>query len=175
MDAVVSDHPADDIALLVARTRTLDPDRIATWDLPADPARVSGIRADVTRRLTDWGLAEAVFSAELLLSELVTNAIRHASGPLQVRVIHGRSLIFEVADTSSTAPRLRHASATDEGGRGLFLVAQLAQAWGTRYTGAGKVIWAECAVDVPAGIPAATGIDWDDIPDIIPDVIPDIE
>ncbi|MFI6935339.1 SpoIIE family protein phosphatase [Streptomyces sp. NPDC050287] len=171
VDAVVPDHPADDIALLVARTRTLDPDRIATWDLPADPVRVSGMRADVTLRLTDWGLLdEAVFSAELLLSELVTNAIRHASGPLRIRVIHGRSLIFEVADTSSTAPRLRHASATDEGGRGLFLVAQLAQAWGTRYTGDGKVIWAECALDVPAGIPAVVGIDWDDIPDIIPGI-----
>ncbi|WP_037683512.1 SpoIIE family protein phosphatase [Streptomyces cellulosae] len=170
VDAVVPDHPADDIALLVARTRTLDPDRIATWDLPADPARVSGLRADVARRLTDWGLGEAVFSAELLLSELVTNAIRHASGPLRVRVVHGRSLIFEVADTSSTAPRLRHASATDEGGRGLFLVAQLAQAWGARYTGDGKVIWAECALDVPAGIPVAAGIDWDDIPDIVPDI-----
>lgn len=166
MDAVVPDHPADDIALLVAGTQTLAPDRIATWDLPADPARVSGVRADVTRRLTDWGLDEAVFSAELLLSELVTNAIRHASGPLQVRVIHGRALIFEVSDTSSTAPRLRHAAATDEGGRGLFLVAQLAQAWGTRYTDGGKVIWAECALDVPTGMPTVAGIDWDDIPDI---------
>ncbi|WP_345561776.1 SpoIIE family protein phosphatase [Streptomyces plumbiresistens] len=166
VDAVVPDHPADDIALLVAGTQTLAPDRIATWDLPADPARVSGVRADVTRRLTDWGLDEAVFSAELLLSELVTNAIRHASGPLQVRVIHGRALIFEVSDTSSTAPRLRHAAATDEGGRGLFLVAQLAQAWGTRYTDGGKVIWAECALDVPTGMPTVAGIDWDDIPDI---------
>ncbi|MFE9442183.1 SpoIIE family protein phosphatase [Streptomyces sp. NPDC006602] len=166
VDAVVPDHPADDIALLVARTQTLAPDRIATWDLPADPARVSGVRADVTRRLTDWGLDEAVFSAELLLSELVTNAIRHASGPVRVRVIHGRTLIFEVSDTSSTAPRLRHAASTDEGGRGLFLVAQFAQAWGTRYTADGKVIWAECALDVPTGMPTVAGIDWDDIPDI---------
>jgi serine phosphatase RsbU (regulator of sigma subunit) len=166
VDAVVPDHPADDIALLVARTRTLDPDRIATWDLPADPALVSGMRADVTHRLTDWGLGHAVFSAELLLSELVTNAIRHASGPIRVRVIHGRALIFEVSDTSSTAPHLRHASATDEGGRGLFLVAQLARAWGTRHTAGGKVIWAECALDVPAGMPGVAGIDWDDIPDI---------
>ncbi|MFD3619018.1 SpoIIE family protein phosphatase [Streptomyces sp. NPDC058676] len=166
VDAVVPAHPADDIALLVARTQTLDPDRIATWDLPADPARVSGMRTDVTRRLTDWGLDEAVFSAELLLSELVTNAIRHAGGPLRVRVIHGRALIFEVSDTSHTAPRLRHAASTDEGGRGLFLVAQLAQAWGARYTADGKVIWAECALDVPTGMPTVPGIDWDDIPDI---------
>ncbi|MDL5205737.1 SpoIIE family protein phosphatase [Streptomyces sp. ALI-76-A] len=166
VDAVVPDHPADDIALLVARTQTLAHGRIATWDLPADPARVSGVRADVTRRLTEWGLDEAVFSAELLLSELVTNAIRHAGGPLRVRVIHGRTLIFEVSDTSSTAPRLRHAAATDEGGRGLFLVARLAQAWGTRYTDGGKVIWAECALDVPTTMPSVTGIDWDDIPDI---------
>jgi hypothetical protein len=52
-------------------------------------------------------------------------------------------LICEVSDGSSTSPHLRQATATDEGGRGLFLVAQLAQRWGTRYTARGKVIWAE--------------------------------
>jgi anti-sigma regulatory factor (Ser/Thr protein kinase) len=156
---VVPDHPKDDIALLVARTRALDPDRIATWDLPADPALVSGLRGAVTRQLEDWGLHEATYAAELVLSELVTNAIRHGRGPIRVRLIHDRALICEVADISSTAPHLRHAAATDEGGRGLFLVAQLAQAWGTRYTAEGKVIWAECAVDVPARLPAPAGID----------------
>ncbi|MBA2949374.1 SpoIIE family protein phosphatase [Streptomyces himalayensis] len=172
LDAVVPEHPSDDIALLVARTRAMDPGRIATWELPAEPARVSGIRAAVTRRLADWGLDEVSFAAELVLSELVTNAIRHGSGPIQVRLIHDRSLICEVSDTSSTAPHLRHAAATDEGGRGLFLVAQLTQAWGTRYTRNGKVIWAECALDSAGGVPAAAGaeamigIDWEEIPGI---------
>ncbi|MGW7364554.1 SpoIIE family protein phosphatase [Streptomyces sp. NPDC054841] len=150
LDAVAPDHPADDIALLVAGTHTLPADRIATWDLPADPALVSDIRAAAVQQLSQWGLDESAFATELLLSELVTNAVRYGTGPIQVRLIHDRTLICEVHDTSSTAPRLRHAATTDEGGRGLFLVAQLAQAWGTRYTTDGKVIWAECALDAAA-------------------------
>ncbi|MEU8438233.1 SpoIIE family protein phosphatase [Streptomyces sp. NPDC029216] len=147
MDAMAPEHPEDDIALLVARAHTLPADRIAAWDLPADPSKVCDIRAAATRRLTAWGLEELAFAAELMLSELVTNAIRYGGEPIQVRLIHDRALICEVSDGSSTAPHLRRAANTDEGGRGLFLVAQLAQAWGTRYTPRGKVIWAECALD----------------------------
>ncbi|MBB5119395.1 protein phosphatase [Streptomyces eurocidicus] len=169
--AVVPDHPADDIALLVARTHALSPQRIATWELPADPALVSTVRGSVTRRLADWGLEEVGFAAELLLSELVTNAIRYGTGPIGVRLLYDRTLTCEVSDTSSTAPHLRHAATTDEGGRGLFLVAQLAQSWGTRYTADGKVIWAEFALDVPGGRPGAAapplaGLSLDDIPAI---------
>ncbi|GAA0476995.1 SpoIIE family protein phosphatase [Streptomyces sp. NPDC046215] len=168
MRAVVPEHPSDDIALLVARTHALDPQRIATWDLPTDPALVSTVRAGVTRRLAEWGLEELDFSVELLLSELVTNAIRYGTGPIQVRLLHDRALTCEVSDTSSTAPHLRRAATTDEGGRGLFLVAQLSRAWGTRYTATGKVIWAECALEAPGGKPAPAGalLDFDDIPAI---------
>ncbi|MEU9052280.1 SpoIIE family protein phosphatase [Streptomyces sp. NPDC048384] len=144
LDTVAPAHPHDDIALLVARTHALEPHRIAVWDVPADPAVVSEVRASTTRQLADWGLDEAAFAAELLLSELVTNAIRHAVGPIRVRLLHDRTLICEVSDASDTAPHLRRAATTDEGGRGLFLVAQLAQSWGTRHTPDGKVIWAEC-------------------------------
>ncbi|MCJ1676570.1 SpoIIE family protein phosphatase [Streptomyces sp. APSN-46.1] len=147
MDALAPEHPADDIALLVARTKALPPDRIATWDLAADPALVSEVRAAAMGQLSQWGLDESAFATELLLSELVTNAVRYGTAPIRVRLIHDRTLICEVYDASSTAPRMRHAASTDEGGRGLFLVAQLAQAWGTRYTTDGKVIWAECALD----------------------------
>ncbi|QYX81710.1 SpoIIE family protein phosphatase [Streptomyces akebiae] len=147
LESVASPHPGDDIALLVARTHAFDPRSVATWELPADPARVSEVRAGALRQLADWGLDEAAFAAELVLSELITNAIRHGAGPIRVRLLRDRSLICEVADTSSTAPHLRRAATTDEGGRGLFLVAQLSQSWGTRYTAEGKVIWAECGLD----------------------------
>ncbi|MCB5178368.1 SpoIIE family protein phosphatase [Streptomyces antimicrobicus] len=147
IEAMAPAHPSDDIALLVARTHGHPAERIATWELPADPARVAGVRAAVTRQLAEWGLDELAFAAELMLSELVTNAVRYGGEPIQVRLIHDRALICEVADGSSTAPHLRRAASEDEGGRGLFLVAQLAQSWGTRYTPRGKVIWAECALD----------------------------
>ncbi|MFE0728687.1 SpoIIE family protein phosphatase [Streptomyces antibioticus] len=147
LDSVAPAHPSDDIALLVARTHALDPARIAAWDLPPDPALVGGIRARATRQLADWGLEDTAFAVELILSELVTNAIRHGSGPVRVRLLHHRSLICEVSDSSSTAPHLRQAGSNDEGGRGLFLVAQLARSWGTRHLPEGKVIWAECGLD----------------------------
>ncbi len=143
LDARLPDRPGDDIALLVARTRTLGADRVAEWQVPNDPAAVGEVRGKVTRRLAEWGLDELAFTTELILSELVTNAIRYGGDTVQVRMVRDRSLICEVFDSSSTSPHLRYAAMTDEGGRGLFLVAQLAERWGTRYTPAGKVIWAE--------------------------------
>ncbi|MFC7896028.1 SpoIIE family protein phosphatase [Streptomyces sp. NPDC057381] len=143
LDARLPDRPGDDIALLVARTHALGPDRVAEWQVPNDPAAVGEIRSQVTRRLAEWGLDELAFTTELILSELVTNAIRYGGETVQVRMVRDRSLICEVFDSSSTSPHLRYAAMTDEGGRGLFLVAQLAERWGTRYTPAGKVIWAE--------------------------------
>ena len=97
----------------------------------------------VAAKLTEWGLEELTFTTELVVSELVTNAIRYGADPIQVRVLFDRTLICEVFDSSNTSPHLRYAAMTDEGGRGLFLVAQLAERWGTRYTPEGKVIWAE--------------------------------
>ncbi|MER6981590.1 SpoIIE family protein phosphatase, partial [Streptomyces carpinensis] len=149
-DALRTGRPRDDIALLVARTRALDPARVATWNIPRDPAAVPRIRAGAGRRLEAWGLAEIGFTTELIVSELITNAIRYGSEPIHLRLLHDRTLICEVADGSSTSPHLRRAATTDEGGRGLFLVAQLAQRWGTRYTGRGKIIWTEQALhDAP--------------------------
>ncbi|WDF42123.1 SpoIIE family protein phosphatase [Streptomyces sp. T12] len=143
LDALLPTRPGDDVALLVARTHTLGADRVAQWDLPSDPAVVSRSRAAVTDRLAAWDLDDLAFSTELIASELVTNAIRHAVGPVQLRLLRDRALICEVSDGSSTSPRLRRARSTDEGGRGLFLVAQLTERWGTRYTPNGKIIWTE--------------------------------
>ncbi|MEV7140559.1 SpoIIE family protein phosphatase [Streptomyces tauricus] len=143
LDALLPPRPSDDIALIVAGTRALGADRIAEWRVPSDPAAVGEVRASVTRQLTEWGLDDLVFTTELILSELVTNAIRYGNGPIEVRMLRDRSLICEVFDGSNTSPHLRYAASTDEGGRGLFLVAQLTERWGTRYTPAGKVIWTE--------------------------------
>jgi anti-sigma regulatory factor (Ser/Thr protein kinase) len=143
LDALLPDRQGDDIALLVARTRGLGSAQVAEWEVESDPSAVAGVRAEVTAQLARWGLEEQDFVTELILSELITNAIRHAAGPIRVRLLHDRALICEVADHSSTSPHLRHAAATDEGGRGLFLVAQFADRWGTRYTKDGKVIWTE--------------------------------
>ncbi|MET7598151.1 SpoIIE family protein phosphatase [Streptomyces sp. NPDC004082] len=143
LDAMLPPRPSDDIALIVAGTRALGPDRVAEWQVPPDPAAVGEVRASVTRRLAEWGLDDMAFTTELILSELVTNAIRYGGAPIRVRVLRDRSLICEVFDSSNTSPHLRYAASTDEGGRGLFLVAQLSDRWGTRYTPSGKVIWAE--------------------------------
>ncbi|MES4905407.1 MULTISPECIES: SpoIIE family protein phosphatase [unclassified Streptomyces] len=151
LSALVPGRPADDVALLLARTRALDASQVATWDLPSDPAVVAQARKNATDQLMAWGLDEAVFTAELVVSELVTNAIRHAQGPIQLRLIHDRSLICEVSDGSDTAPHLRRARVFDEGGRGLLLVARLARRWGARYGPTGKTIWAEQALSRPAG------------------------
>ncbi|MEU6218876.1 SpoIIE family protein phosphatase [Streptomyces sp. NPDC047022] len=143
LDAQLPHRSIDDIALLVARTRALDADRIIEWEVPSDPAAVGEVRAKVERQLAEWGLDDLAFTTELILSELVTNAIRYGSAPVRVRMLRDRGLICEVFDSSSTSPHLRYAAMTDEGGRGLFLVAQMADRWGTRYTPTGKVIWAE--------------------------------
>ncbi|MEU6142746.1 SpoIIE family protein phosphatase [Streptomyces sp. NPDC047081] len=136
----------DDIALLLARTHILGADQVVSWDVPVDPSAVADLRARATRQVEAWGLADLAMTTELVVSELVTNAIRYAEPPIRLRLLRDASLTCEVADASSTAPRLRHARSTDEGGRGLFLVAQLTDRWGARYTADGKIIWAEQAI-----------------------------
>ncbi|WP_405597654.1 MULTISPECIES: SpoIIE family protein phosphatase [unclassified Streptomyces] len=133
----------DDIALLLTRTHALGPDHVVSWDVPMDPAAVAEVRARATRQVEAWGLGDLAMTTELIVSELVTNAIRYAEPPIHLRLLRDARLTCEVADGSSTAPRLRHARSTDEGGRGLFLVAQLAHRWGARYTAGGKIIWAD--------------------------------
>ncbi|MGW1839696.1 SpoIIE family protein phosphatase [Streptomyces sp. NPDC002067] len=167
LDAMVGPRPGDDIALLVAATRRMDADHVAEWAVPGDPAAVAEVRAEVAARLDSWGLGDLAFATELILSELVTNAIRYATGPVRVRLLRGRSLICEVSDGSPTAPHLRRAAMTDEGGRGLYLVSQFAERWGTRYPDSGKVVWTEQALE--PGVPPVGALSdaelldqWDD-------------
>lgn len=151
VDSLAPDRPHDDVALLMARTRLLGPEQVADWDVPVDPARVAEARKTASRQLTEWGLEEFAFTTELVVSELVTNAIRHAVGPIRLRLIRERTLVCEVFDSGATAPHLRHPRTTDEGGRGLLLVSQFAQRWGTRFVPEGKVIWAEQSLQEPDG------------------------
>ncbi|MFJ4925012.1 SpoIIE family protein phosphatase [Streptomyces sp. NPDC088736] len=140
----LADTPDAQAAVLAVRTHALDTRTVATWDLPADPAAVSYARTHIAEKLDSWGLTDAAPTTELIVSELVTNAIRHAQPPIQLRLIHhAGSLVCEVADGSSTSPHLRRARTFDESGRGLFIVAQLAERWGTRHGHHGKTIWAE--------------------------------
>jgi serine phosphatase RsbU (regulator of sigma subunit) len=153
LDTMVGEGSRDDVALVMARTRELDGTHAAAWNLTDDLADVARARGLASSRLAGWDLDELAFTAELVISELVTNAIRYGSGPVQLRLIREGTLICEVSDGSNTAPHLRRARMFDEGGRGLFIVAQLAERWGTRQRPDGKTIWAELALPrVSAGM-----------------------
>ncbi|MGW9030545.1 SpoIIE family protein phosphatase [Streptomyces sp. NPDC055722] len=146
---LVDEAPRDDAALLLARTRAIPAQDTAHWQIPADPAAVSKARAWATRQLTLWGLDDLLFTTELIVSELVTNAIRYGRPPAELRLIRDNVLVCEVTDSSSTQPRLRRAHTTDEGGRGLFLVAQLGARWGCRHGQNRKTIWSEQHIECP--------------------------
>ncbi|MBA0051383.1 GAF domain-containing protein [Streptomyces sp. AJS327] len=138
-------HGEDDIALLLARVRGLGPDRVAEWRLPAEARSVSRARDLAREQLATWGVADLGDTAELLVSELVTNALRHGEGAIQLRLLLDRTLVCEVWDTGMAQPRRRRARHTDEGGRGLQLVGLLSTAWGSRRTPGGKTVWFELA------------------------------
>ncbi|MCF3964593.1 SpoIIE family protein phosphatase [Streptomyces fuscigenes] len=133
----------DDIALLLARTRVLAPEQVATWELPLHPSAVADARAAASRQLDAWGLDAAGPTTELIVSELVTNAVRYGLSPVRLRLIRTSALVIEVSDADSSSPRLRHARVTEETGRGLFLVSKTADRWGSRFTPEGKTTWAE--------------------------------
>ncbi|MGY1455194.1 SpoIIE family protein phosphatase [Streptomyces sp. SS8] len=141
---LLPDGPRDDVALLLARVHALPADRVASWELPSDPSVVSDARALARRQLDEWSLPELEYGTGLVVSELVTNAVRYGGGgPVRLRLLRGASLLCEVSDRSNSSPRIRRAGVTEEGGRGLFLVAQFTRNWGVRYMQRGKTVWAE--------------------------------
>ncbi|MFD7376435.1 SpoIIE family protein phosphatase [Streptomyces mirabilis] len=147
---------ADDAALLIARLHALTDDDMASWLLPEDPRAAGQARCHIREQLHTWGLDDLTPTTELLASELVGNVVRHAKGPVRLRLLHGPELVCEVFDGSLTMPRIRRASETDEGGRGLQLVTALSRRWGTRYTATGKCIWTEQPLlgpESPTGLP----------------------
>jgi serine phosphatase RsbU (regulator of sigma subunit)/PAS domain-containing protein len=141
---------ADDAALLVARVRATAPDAVATWPLPEDPRAAGAARRHVRDQLAAWRLEELTTTTELVVSELVANVVRHARGPYRLRLLRSESLVCEVFDGSLTTPRPRRAAWTDEGGRGLQLIAALCDRWGTRNVTTGKVIWTEQSLPAPS-------------------------
>ncbi|HXB49419.1 MAG TPA: ATP-binding SpoIIE family protein phosphatase [Streptosporangiaceae bacterium] len=143
---VYADEHRDDIALLVARLRRIPADHVVSWTLPAELTSASKARSLVRRPLRRWGLTDLVPTAELLVSELVTNAVRYAQGKIGLRLVLEGGLVCEVLDDSAALPRLRHPDDSDERGRGLQVVSQLAQRWGARRAGAGKVVWCELPI-----------------------------
>ncbi|MFD5537193.1 SpoIIE family protein phosphatase [Streptomyces sp. NPDC127079] len=134
----------DDVALLMARLNGIAPEDVAEWRLALDPAEVGRARAAVREQLHDWGLGRLADPAELMVSELVTNAVRHShSRPVQLRLIRGETLLCEVDDDDHTLPTLLNARPDADAGRGLRVVSTLAREWGTSRTAAGKTVWFE--------------------------------
>ena len=138
---------SDDVALLVARLGGLPGDRVAGWTFTAERQVVRRARRKVRETLRSWDLPELADRAELLVSELVTNAVRYARGPIEVRLVRGRSLLVEVTDPVPEPPRERRVTTEDEGGRGLHLVARQSRRWGTRNRPVGKTVW--CELELP--------------------------
>ncbi|KUN61280.1 PAS sensor protein [Streptomyces canus] len=134
----------DDVALLMARLNGIEPDYVAEWRISLDPVEVGRARAVVREQLHDWGLGRLADGAELMVSELVTNAVRHSHRrPVELRLVRGDSLLCEVDDDDHDLPNLSSAGPTDEQGRGLRVVSTLAREWGASRTKAGKTVWFE--------------------------------
>ncbi|SPF02101.1 SpoIIE family protein phosphatase [Streptomyces sp. MA5143a] len=136
-------HGEDDIALLMARVQGLPSDSVGDWTLPREPRSVGRAREYARGQLLSWDLEPLVDTAELLVSELVTNALRYGEGEIRLRLLLDRTLVCEVWDAGLVQPRRRRARDTDEGGRGLQLVGLLSAAWGSRRTPRGKTVWFE--------------------------------
>ncbi|HEV2375630.1 MAG TPA: SpoIIE family protein phosphatase [Streptosporangiaceae bacterium] len=148
---VYADEHRDDIAVLIAKLQRIGKDQQASWELDHEAISAGKARSLVNDVMVAWHLDSLAPLTRLLTSELVTNAIRHAHGPVTLRLIKEGTLVCEVADSSPALPRLQHVADDDEQGRGLQIVSQLAHRWGARRTTAGKVVW--CELQLPAEPP----------------------
>ncbi|MFC8147058.1 SpoIIE family protein phosphatase [Streptomyces paradoxus] len=142
-------HGEDDIALLMARVQGLPTESVGDWTLPREPRSVGRAREYARVQLLAWDMEPLVDTTELLVSELVTNALRYGEGEIRLRLLLDRTLVCEVWDSGLVQPRRRRARDTDEGGRGLQLVGLLSAAWGSRRTPRGKTVWFE--LPLPGG------------------------
>ncbi|MFI7346821.1 SpoIIE family protein phosphatase [Streptomyces sp. NPDC049936] len=157
LNTLDSHHGEDDIALLMARVQGLPTESVGDWTLPREPRSVGRARELARAQLLDWDMEPLVDTTELLVSELVTNALRYGEGEIRLRLLLDRTLVCEVWDSGLVQPRRRRARDTDEGGRGLQLVGLLSAAWGSRRTPRGKTVWFELPLpggDTPLTDPA---------------------
>ena len=143
LDGVYSDHQRDDIAVLIARLQRLPADNHASWTLAPKLTSVREARSVLAEPMKRWDLEDLIPTTELLVSELVTNAVKYSRGEVTLRLVNEKALVCEVLDNSAALPRLRQANGEDENGRGLQVVRQLAKRWGSRRTPGGKVVWCE--------------------------------
>ncbi len=150
LDGVYSDHQRDDIALLIARLRRLPEDCYESWTFSPKLTSVREARSVLAEPMKRWDLEDLIPTTELLVSELVTNAVKYSRGDVTLRLVNEKALVCEVLDKSGALPRLRQANSDDEHGRGLQVVRQLSQRWGARRTMTGKVVW--CEQPLPGGL-----------------------
>jgi serine phosphatase RsbU (regulator of sigma subunit) len=143
LDGVYSDHQRDDIAVLIARLRRLPEDNYASWTLAPKLTSVREARSVLAEPMKRWDLEDLIPTTELLVSELVTNAVKYSRGDVTLRLVNEKALVCEVLDNSGALPRLRQPNGDDESGRGLQVVRQLSKRWGARRTATGKVVWCE--------------------------------
>lgn len=138
--------------------------RQPSWELPPGPAAAGWARRRVRSQLAEWDLPACADVAELLVSELVTNALRHGRQPVTLRMAHGPGgLVVEVCDSGAGLPRARAADCDRESGRGLHLVEALAERWGVRRGPRRTAVWFRLAGaadrpqagDVPVPVPRA--------------------
>jgi hypothetical protein len=148
LERLHTEDRGDDLALLIARFDGIPPQDVISWSLALDTSEVRRARSLVHDQLTRWGLAELSELTELLVSELVTNALRVAKGSVELQLMRVGKLLVEVSDDDHNLPSLEPSELLDEEGRGLGLVSQLASRWGTSRKAVGKVVWFELPLPV---------------------------
>jgi len=143
LERLHTDDRNDDLALLIARFDGITPQDVMSWSLELDLTEVGRARWLVRDQLLLWGLDELAEVSALLVSELVTNALRVAKDRVELQLMRVGKLLVEVSDDDHNLPSLEPSEALDEDGRGLSLVSQLSARWGTSRKAVGKVVWFE--------------------------------
>src|ERR1700760_1135421 len=153
LDGVYADQQRDDIAVLLARLSRIPADHYATWTLGRELTSVGQARSLIREPMERWGLEDMIPLTELLVSELVTNALRYSPGAVTLRIVREGALVCEVGDNSAPLPPPPRPAGGEKSGRALQVVSQFAARWGPRRTRTGKVVWCEQPLPGPEGEP----------------------